>query len=224
MIIISALIWKRYIEIKNSKRLWVFLLIPIFCLFFFSLFNISKVEKFLYFCPFATYLNFFAQWNSESVVYSGYMLVTPVTSKKNWINNAIIITLSGYLYSFFILMLWSLGNWMFSLNSHIDFNLFPLAFFNLPVAFSLVLSNTVCNVDYSPIKQFIQMFFVLGGLTFFSAAFFYNSFFFDNALLSIVLSSALTLFCFLININYDNESLFINTLKVINELGPVIDD
>lgn len=224
MIFIKALIWKRYIEIKNSKRLWLFLLTPVFCLFVFSFRNIPELEKFFYFCPLATYLIFFTQWNSENVVYSGYMLVTPLTSKKSWINNAFIITVSGYLYSFFILVLSFLIDDILSQKLLLDFNLFYLALSTFPIAFSLILSNTVCNVDYSSVKQFIQVLFVLVSVTFFGTAFFNSSFFVNNAMISIILSIAVILFCFFINIKNDNESLFINTLKVINELGNVIDD
>lgn len=224
MIFIRALIWKRYIEIKNSKKLWSFLLIPVFCLLIFSFLNMPHVEKFFYFCPLATYLNFFTQWNSENVIYSGYMLATPITARKNWINNAIIITISGYVYSFFILILSLLINDILIQSPQIYVNLFYLSFCNFPIAFSLVLSNTICNVDYSPIKQFIQIIFVLVGVLFFATAFLYSSFFFNNAMIFAILSLVLILLCFLINRKDDNESLFINTLKVINELGTVIDD
>lgn len=224
MVVIKALIWKRCIEIKNSKRLWLFLLAPIFCFFVFLFFDISQYKMFLTFCPIAAYISFFASWNFENIVYSGYMLVTPMNSKKNWINNALITTVSGYAYSYLILIIGTLLKSIFINNFYLEPKLFLLGLLNLPFAFSLILSSTICNVDYSPIKQIIQIPFVVVGIGFIIMTFFFNSMFFDIDILPIILALIITTICLLINIKNDNECLFNNTLKVIYELGEVIDD
>ena len=172
MIIIKALIWKRYIEMKRSKKLLLFLSLPIIAFFIFHFLEMPIEKVYFYFGLVMTNIGFFLHWNPENIVYSGYLLVTPLTSRKSWVQNALIVTLSGYIYSYTVMIiLSSIMNLVFKSN-YINFNLAFLGIINLPLAFALILSNTLCNVDYSLFKQYLQMPFTLAGIVLSTLMFF----------------------------------------------------
>ena len=228
MIIIKALIWKRYIEMKRSKKLLIFLALPIIAFFIFNFFKMPVEKIYFYFGLVMTIIGFFLHWNPENIVYSGYLLVTPLTSRKSWIQNALIVTLSGYLYSYTVMiMLSSIMSLIFK-SDYINFNLAFLGIVNLPLAFALILSNTLCNVDYSLFKQYLQIPFTLVCIVLIALMFFYHKILpveLNWILLSLVLAAVLIIImCFVINRKENSEALFINTKKLVDNLGNVIDD
>ena len=227
MIYIKALIWKRYIEMKNNKKLWIFLILPIICLIAFYFLKVPQEKLYFYFCIVMTYISFFLHWNPENIVYSGYLLVTPITSKKNWLHNALVITLSSYFYSYLILIIGEFILGLVSRTTNINISLSFLGLVNLPLAFALILSSTICNVDYSLIKQYLQIPFVIIGLTLVGTSFFYNPLLPVGGIwscVSIIAAIILITLCLLVNVKNNHEKLFINTKKVIDNLGNVIDD
>lgn len=187
------------------------------------------IEKvYFYFGLVMTNIGFFLHWNPENIVYSGYLLVTPLTSRKSWVQNALIVTLSGYIYSYTVMIiLSSIMNLVFKSN-YINFNLAFLGIINLPLAFALILSNTLCNVDYSLFKQYLQMPFTLAGIVLSTLMFFCPKKLpvSSNCILwSLSLAMVLTIvMLFIINRKENSEALFINTKKLIDNLGNVIDD
>ena len=228
MIIIKALIWKRYIEMKRSKKLLLFLSLPIIAFFIFHFLEMPIEKVYFYFGLVMTNIGFFLHWNPENIVYSGYLLVTPLTSRKSWVQNALIVTLSGYIYSYTVMIiLSSIMNLVFKSN-YINFNLAFLGIINLPLAFALILSNTLCNVDYSLFKQYLQMPFTLAGIVLSTLMFFCPKKLpvSSNCILwSLSLAMVLTIvMLFIINRKENSEALFINTKKLIDNLGNVIDD
>lgn len=175
-----------------------------------------------------TSIGFFLHWNLENIVYSGYLLVTPLTSRKSWIQNALIVTLSGYLYSYTVMIiLSSIMNLIFKSN-YINFNLAFLGIVNLPLAFALILSNTLCNVDYSLFKQYLQMPFTLACIVLSALMFFYPNILpvgLNWTVSSLILATLLIIImCLVINRKENSEALFINTKKLVDNLGNVIDD
>lgn len=89
-------------------------------------------------------------------------------------------------------------------------------------------STFLCNVDYSPFKQYLQMPFtlaciVLSALMFFCPKKLPVS---SNCILwSLSLAMVLIIIMlFIINRKENSEALFINTKKLIDNLGNVIDD
>lgn len=228
MITIKALIWKRYIEMKRSKKLLIFLILPIIAFFIFHFFKMPTDKIYFYFGLVMTSIGFFLHWNPENIVYSGYLLVTPLTSRKSWIQNALIVTLSGYTYSYTVMIiLSSIMNLIFKSN-YINFNLIFLGIVNLPLAFALILSNTLCNVDYSLFKQYLQMPFTLACIVLIALMFFYPKILpvgLNWTVLSLILATLLIIImCLVINRRENSEALFINTKKLVDSLGNVIDD
>lgn len=223
MIFISALIWKRWVELKNSKKIIVFILLPILCLGIFYYLRFPTEKLFFYFPTVVTYLSIFIHWNPENLIYSGYLLSTPLTPKKNWICNSLIITLSSYVYAYTILVLFS-----FIFNIALNISTILSGFINLPFAFSIVLSSTLYFVDYSILKQYLQVPFSLFGLTIVISAFFFPNILLVNAIakfVSIMLSIIIIIFCLLINKSNNPETLFVNTKKTLDiYTGNMVDE
>lgn len=228
MIIIKALIWKRYIEMKRSKKLLLFLSLPIIAFFIFHFLEMPIEKVYFYFGLVMTNIGFFLHWNPENIVYSGYLLVTPLTSRKSWVQNALIVTLSGYIYSYTVMIILSSIMSLVFKSNYINFNLAFLGIINLPLAFALILSNTLCNVDYSLFKQYLQMPFTLACIVLSTLMFFCPKKLpvSSNCILwSLSLAMVLTIvMLFIINRKENSEALFINAKKLIDNLGNVIDD
>lgn len=222
MIFIKALIWKRWKELKNSRKLLGLILLPLVCFILFYFLKIPKEKMFFYFSTVVTYLSMFIHWNPEDLIYSGYLLATPFTPKKSWVCNAVIITVSSYIYSYIVLILFSL---IFGINLNMDMIAFGLI--NIFLAFSLVLSNTLYFVDYSIVKQCLQMPFGLFSFAIVACVFFFPNVLGANKktlLICVLISIVITGICLLINRKNNSEILFINTKKLLDNVGNVIDE
>lgn len=151
----NAIIWKKYINIRNNKtRLYLFLVFPIL---YFILLNFMYIDTnviLAYFAFTCTLCSNFFHWNVEDLIYSEVMLVSQISIKKYWRTNYLLITLSGYIYSFLILII---GSVLCTALTDRDFSFSGSAAVQsitlIVTAMSVIAMSSVHYSDFSRIKQ-----------------------------------------------------------------------
>jgi hypothetical protein len=203
-----ALVWKKAIEFKNNKiRSILFFVMPILYLIFLR-FYCKDIAIVAFYMPIiCTYLCIFLGHNLEDMAYESTLLLTPVTPKRRWIANSLIISVSSYLWSGFCLIIWAC-------TFHLSYRPVVFSLLNLLAPFALVLSVTLYCVDYSKLKQWLQVPFGVSGIVLFFMLCICPDILPHNEkglLLGWVLSLLIVVFCLLLNRKSTPEDLVINT-------------
>lgn len=200
-------------EFKNNKtKLLLFLVAPVLYLILFSLISHNMAVCVFYMPVICTYLDIFYSFNPEDMTYESGLLLTPLTPKRKWLINSLIISTGAHSWSSLCLIVWG----CVSKKMPHEQVLPSLLVFLAP--FALVLSVALYCVDYSKLKQWLQVPFGFSGIILFLILCFYPSILpYDINGLFIVsgISLAIIVFCLLLNRKATPEDLVINTNNML---------
>lgn len=154
----NALLWKKVIELKNNKiKLISFFITPFLYIILFV--SVLKIHQAIFYISLiCTYMNMLFCQNPEDIIYERSFLITPMSPKKKWIYDGIIISVASHIWICFCLTLWLLIN-----NIPLKEMLFVL--FNFLPTFTLTISINMYHVDYLKVKQWLQVPFGISGVT-----------------------------------------------------------
>lgn len=216
---IKALIWKKYIELKNIKlKLLVFLIIAPACFIGLCFLEIPHEQVVFYFAVVLQPLVLMSHWNLEDFAYSGIALITPLSPKRSWIVNSLIMSINGYLYSFITLLIGSSVYRLITGHEYVNPIYFLYSLFTFSTVVALTISATLHFVDNSLAKQWIQVPFSLFGISLIFLLIFAPYILpigLVGIVINIITSFAIIGFCLLLNHNIKNEVVFINSEKIL---------
>lgn len=151
----NAIIWKKYINItSNKKKLIIFLIFPIIYLVLLWIIKVDTNVIFSFFPLTYTVCSNFFHWNVEDLVYSEVLLNSTISVKKFWRLNYLFISITGYIYSYFVLAIGYIT--LKLLNIHItiipESIIYSLLFFF--VAMAIIAVASLQYTDFSKFKQY----------------------------------------------------------------------
>ncbi|MCB2362193.1 hypothetical protein [Clostridium estertheticum] len=149
----NALLWKKVNEMKQNKyRMGALIIVPILFLVI-LLINKRQLRYIVsYFPLMIILLNAVIMFSIEDLVMSEIIFATRLSIKKIWEFNIFIITISGYIYSNIILLVYILINGLGSISIGDFFN----NLFCIVIGCGLIGFSTLHLSDYSTVKQWVS--------------------------------------------------------------------
>lgn len=152
----NALLWKKIRIITKNKHIFArAFLPPITLLLVLFFWGHSKEASVCYFPITTIWMSFFAnQMDLENMLYKEYCMYTPMSLKKSWIINSLIIWLGGLLYSMLLLVLGYFVHWAVFGNFYIPVAFLLKGLINGISMFGFVLFSLQYEVDHAKWKQY----------------------------------------------------------------------
>jgi hypothetical protein len=215
-----ALIWKRINEShKKISKVILFFLFPVlyFGLLYFTGVQWNSIVAYFPFnvITFSVIIHF----SIEELVSCEVILATNTSILKLWFINIVFVTITGFIYSIFLLFAFGLIL-KFALHKDIALNIYTIcqSFLNLFMSAALIAGSTIHFADYTLHKQLIASVFAVLGFVLpvlfvpFGNLIPINS---TSIITSVVASALLFLISAIIIYNTNKEKLLINTSSIV---------
>lgn len=215
----TALMWKKFKEIRESKiRLFIILIFPLVYFILLTGFSVPRPIIVAYFSLACMLIGNLAHWNIEDLVHSETLLTTPLTPFKIWFTNCLMVTASGFICAQIYLVIISLG--FFVLWKEVYISNVYLYLDNLILSFlgfSLIATASVHHIDFSKSKQYLTSIFSLFNFIFPFTPFLLAAYFptdMQTMILVFIASVLLLGFVLFVAVKSKREKLVLNIQKL----------